>query len=748
MEVFNTLQSSIQELQLDTYPDEIKEQFYTFINGVPFIRNLISPNRCYAKDLPRDNSGKIIVDITKPHILENMDYFRPSALHYQQYGCYTKLRPNKNPNSEYGRWIREEIRRCHEGYVRESDGEWVPGDLYFFWNYCPMQIIKKDSKDSKKANRSLSFPEVWEGHYLKAHYLYQARNSGKHALELASRSKGKSYWGAAMLTKRFILGESFNVNKKVTCYATAAEKKYLVAGDQTLDKFQFNIDFIADNAEFPRRRLINTIQNMQWVMGYLDLDTGTRKGTLNSVIGVTAKDDESKLRGSRGVLYIIEEGGSFPRLLELWNNLLPSVEYGEDVFGLLYSYGTAGDSQSDFYAMSEMMYHPKGYHVYSVDNVYDIEGRSANQFAFFFPGYLNLSNCYDSNGNSDVTKALLSILKDRYEMKYNSTDLNAITKRTAEIPITPQEAIVKTSGNIFPVMEITERINQLDSDPTEFDDVYVGTLIQTNSGKVEFQITNDTPIRDFPTKGNKVPGALEIFKMPERDSQGKIPYDRYILSLDPVDSDQADSMSLSSILVLDLWTDKLVAEYTGRTDFADDTFELLRKLCIFYNGKCMYENNLKGCYSYFSRMNCTHLLADTPEYLKDKDLIKSLGIGNQSKGIHASAPINNYANMLIRGWLIKPITVIERDTSGNEIEVQKRNLFHIRNRALLVELTLFNPQINVDRIRSLGMLMLYREEKLILYGGDIRQSERNSKDKDYLGNDPFFTSNYDDRFVY
>jgi hypothetical protein len=87
-------------------------------------------------------------------------------------------------------------------------------------------------------------------------------------------------------------------------------------------------------------------------------------------------------------------------------------------------------------------------------------------------------------------------------------------------------------------------------------------------------------------------------------------------------------MSLSSIFVLDLWTDKIVAEYTGRTDFAEDTFELLRKLCIFYNGKCLYENNLKGCYSYFSKMNCTHLLADTPEYLKDKDLIKGFGIAN------------------------------------------------------------------------------------------------------------------------
>ena len=43
----------------------------------------------YAKDLPRDNKGRIIVDITHPHILEDMDYFRPTALHYQKHGCIT-----------------------------------------------------------------------------------------------------------------------------------------------------------------------------------------------------------------------------------------------------------------------------------------------------------------------------------------------------------------------------------------------------------------------------------------------------------------------------------------------------------------------------------------------------------------------------------------------------------------------------------------------------------------------------------
>ena len=43
------------------------------------------------------------------------------------------------------------------------------------------------------------------------------------------------------------------------------------------------------------------------------------------------------------------------------------------------------------------------------------------------------------------------------------------------------------------------------------------------------------------------------------------------------------------------------------------------------------------------------------------------------------------------------------------------------------------------------MVMLYREEKMILYQGNP------SRDKDevpsnYLGNDPFFQTNYDNRF--
>lgn len=1097
--VLNKYQTPISELGLDKQPQEVQDQFWDFFNNVPFIQSMVSPNKPRACDLPRDSEGKIIVDITQPHIIEDIDYFRPSAIHYQKYGRFTDLRPNANPNSEFGKWIREERRRCLYGYIRPYDGEWITGDHYFFLNYCPISLLKKSSNGGRKAMRVIDFPFSWEGNYYRFHYLNQAREHGLMAAELARRGCGKSFCAAAMLAKRFILGESFEVNKRVVSYITATDKAKLTGGDQTLDKFQFYIDFIAENMQWPSRRLYNSLADMNWQMGYKDLNTGTNKGTLNSVVGKSSQNDASKLRGTRGVLYLFEEAGTFDNLLTLWSNLLPSVSDGESVFGLMYLFGTSGDQQSDFAAMQEIMYNPVGYKTYGVKNVYDKEGQGRPTFTYFFPAYINRSDCYDEQGNSDVTKALLEILVNRYNVKYNSTDINTITKCIAEIPITPQEAILRTRGNIFPVADLTQRLAEIDNDPHTFDDVYVGDLTQEKDGTVSFKLTGDQPIRDFPLKDNKVSGALEIFKMPEKDAQGKVFPQRYIIGHDPVDNDEADTMSLSSTFVLDLWTDTIVAEYTGRHQFADDNFEMLRKLGLFYNAKILYEAhpydqivrlptgetklwgdvgigdklfapngktvrvvnvpidgeddiyrltlsdgrfveasknhiwnvikygrkkpyntttvdilnnglytnsgqhkffiqnggavnyehkdvpidpytlgllisegaltkfpknkthnrkrrnvqissakqdaefyktivpyeikhignegyswhvyiddidkkldalgllhknsqtkfipdvylyndkntrmellrglmdgdgcatkkgsniyitisknlaedlillcrslgmyaryhkcvekrdhlfsnsgntyrckktyrvavttnerifnlprkvekqhinhpgikgskagaflyktaidkieyvgrkrckcvtvdsddglymigdyvvthncNIKGVYSYFSRMNCLYLLADTPEYLKDKDIIKNIGVGNNSKGVKATKPVNDYANRLIRDWLLKPVT-IQSGEDGEETTVF--NLTRIRNRALIKELMLYNPDINVDRVRALGLLMLYREQFMVTYNGDP-SSSKNVVESDYLGNDDYFTRNYDNR---
>lgn len=1075
----NKYQTELTEELMNTLPQEVQEQLLETLTTVEFIKRLISPNRPYARDLPRDEKGRIIVDITNPHIIEDADYFRQPALHFLKYGCYTFLKPNSNPNSEFRRHWDEEKRRCYEGYVRESDGEWVTGFNYWFMNYCPM-MVNKLIEGRKKAIRTEAFPFFFEGIYWRFHYLWQAREGGKHAIELAKRGahpytekvytpegikswgdikvgdklygtygnittvtdipfdgiadtyritlrdgrivyasddhiwnvirantgkvlhlntkylyehyiskrkpswripsgkayiyfvpkndgvdfndrevpidsytlglllgdgsfrnegfknqviftahkddintyklkvpytidkigsdnfsyairlnnqflydeglwmcksedkfipnlykynsrevrlnllrglldsdgsihgntpilntasrrlandiieiarslgynsnytvrrsgykvKGefkqcldtyevsiyggkelfnlkrkqdviveekvasraiktcitnieyvgkqtckcvtvdskdnsyligdfiqthncaKSYSLAAIMSHNLILGESEESNRRVITVLTAYQKEYLKDDkDGTLSKFKPSINFSFANTPFPHLMLKNSPNEMSWQMGYKD-EYGVEKGSLNQVLAVSAKDDSEKLRGKRGWI-LFEEMGSFKGLLSLYDITRKSVEDGDYTFATMYLVGTAAESESDFSSAKTLLYNPDGYNILSIDNVFDRPKQGKPKFGFFFPSYINRAGCYNKDGVSDVVKALIEILIARYKAKY-SADPKSVLRVIAEDPITPAEAIIKVKAAYFPITALTERLSQLDQDVHAYDDVYIGKLVQNSNG-VEFTPTSDIPIRKFGVE-NDTPGAVEIFEMPEKDRSGKVPHTRYIIGHDPVDNDQAESSSLSSTFVLDLWTDKIVAEYTGRQSFADDNFEIVRLLCLFYNAKCLYESNKKGIFAYFSEMNCTHLLADTPEFLRDKQLIKYSSFGSNAKGVNASAAINAYANNLIRDWLMKPVTIIQ-NVDGEDVEVTIYNLNFLRNRALIEELIAFNPEINVDRIRALGMVMLYREEKMVLYQGNpSRDSEE--VPKDYLGNDKFFTENY------
>lgn len=737
----NKYQTPVTQELLDSLPPDVAEQLMECLTGIEFIKRLISPDRPYYKDLPRDERGAAIVDITNPPIMENADYFRQPALHFLKHGCYTFLRPNSNPNSEYRKFWDEEKRRCYEGLIRPEDGAWVSGYEYWFLNYVPM-IVNVIEEGRKKAIRKEAFPFFFEGIDWRYKYLYKAREEGHHAIELARRGCGKSYSLASIMSHNLILGESEESKKRVITVLTAYQKEYLAdSKDGTLSKFKPAINFCFSNTPFPHLMLKNSPNEMSWQMGYKD-EYGIERGSLNQVTAVSAKDDSDKLRGKRGwILY--EEMGTFPNLLPLYDTTRKSVEDGDYTFAIQYLIGTASEKESDFSSAKTLLYNPEAYNILSNPNVYDKINQGKQTFGFFFPAYINRAGCYNKDGVSDVVKALVEVLMARYKAKF-STDPRSVLKVIAEDPITPAEAIIKVKSAFFPVAALTERLQQLDIDTHAFDDVYIGQLVMNKNGEVEFKLTNDTPIRKYGVE-NDTPGAIEIFAMPEKDRSGKIPPTRYIIGTDPVDNDAAESTSLSSNFVLDLWTDTIVAEYTGRQRMAEDNYEITRLLCLFYNAKCLYESNIKGMFAYFSKMNCTHLLADTPEYLRDKQLIKYSRIGSSQKGVSASAPINNYANGLIRDWLMKPVPTIIKNDEGQEVEITIQNLFNLRNRALLEELIAFNPELNVDRIRALGMVMLYREEKMVLYQGNPAR-DRDITSADYLGNDPFFKTNYDARF--
>lgn len=345
----NEFQTPITEELRDSVSKEVWDDFMDIITNVDFIKSLISPERKRAKDLPKDSYGRIIVDICHPHILENMDYFRAAAIHYQKYGCYTKLLPDANPKSEFGMWLTREVRRCLDGMVRPEDGEWIPGDFYFYLNYLPI-IQTKLRKGTRIGDRVVDFPECWEGVYLRAHYQHQARNGGlydnfvggKHSVEIASRGKSKSYYAAAILCKYFLLGESSISYDKVKCLVTAYQKEYLIK-DGTLNKFIDGIDFCAKNTQFPRARLKNSLSEMQWISGYIDKETLIPRGSQNEVLGVAIKDDPDKIRGKRSNRMLYEEFGTFPKFLDVWQTALPNVqENAAAAFGQAIAFGTGG----------------------------------------------------------------------------------------------------------------------------------------------------------------------------------------------------------------------------------------------------------------------------------------------------------------------------------------------------------------------------------------------------------------------
>lgn len=1009
----NEFQTEITDEFLNSLNEEIRDQLLDAVNSIPFIQNLISFERKRAKDLERDANGKIIVDLVNPHILEDMDYFRQTALTYKKYGKYTNLRPNRNPNSAYYKWVTQEKERIWYGMTRESDGEWIPGYFYFYLNYHPI-IQTRVKKGTLQGERIVDFPEVWEGNYLMFHYIDQARNGGKynnwkggqHCVEIAKRGAGKahplnsnvptpegfkkwdsinigsklfsefgkpitvtdiqeydnldiykvtlkngsiiecsdghlfnvykknklytksireiidehcvtdkdflysipittcveydyqnvsidaytlgvilaqsdkkfipkqyvyntkeirlkllkglldtngtvnkgvinfsscnkqlikdthylvrslgynckvfftgtykliiytndklfglkrknglikqknidilknqqdkstiidisyshsapakcvtvdnptglyliedynithnSYSCASMAGRNFICGESQEVQKKVRSVITAFEKESLIK-DGTLNKFVEVIDFCAENTQFPRQRAKDSIADMQWIMGYRDGDTNISKGTRNEVQGVSANNDPDKARGKRANLYIYEEFGRFKKFIDTWTVNLPSVQEGSIAFGQALAIGTGGTEGSDFAGALEIIYNPIGHHVYAIPNVYDRNSQGKQKTVFFFGAYLNRKGHYNENGVSDVVSALVELLTARYKLKYNSSDPTMLTRAIAENPITIQEAIMRRDSTIYPVSDLTDVLNKIDNDPKSLDDIWTGVL-SLDKGKISYRPDLEKkPIRDFPHKDNKLEGCIEIHAMPETDSSGEVIRGRYIAGIDPYDDDVSNTLSLGSIFVLDLFTDQIVCEYTGRPYLADDFYEICRKILLFYDAECNYENNKKGLYKYFSQYNCLYLLSETLDFLKEREGNLRQNYGNKSRGTNSSAPVKAYGRKCIRNWMLKPIvTITEQD--GVEIKHTQMNLELLKSRALIKELTLWNQDGNYDRHDALAMLMLLREDKLRIFGEDTPQDSLEYSDKEFLESDEFFKINFDDKY--
>lgn len=185
---------------------------------------------------------------------------------------------------------------------------------------------------------------------------------------------------------------------------------------------------------------------------------------------------------------------------------------------------------------------------------------------------------------------------------------------------------------------------------------------------------------------------------------------------DPYDHDESFTNSLGSTFIFkrvkagEAWNDVIVAEYSGRPDTAEEYYENVRKLLIFYNARLLFENERKGIYPYFTNKHCDYLLADQPDKIIS-EVFKDSKV-QRRKGCHMTKSIRAYGEGLILEWLM------------DEFEPGHPNIERIYSEPLIEELIENDGIKNVDRVIALCMTMMYREE---LYQVKVAKSKEENK---------------------
>lgn len=665
-----------------------------------------------------------MVDFNKQ--IKNSDKFRQPALRFLEVGSYCQY---PEGTSEYFKYWDEQMDRCKYGYTAD-DGDFISGYNYFYLNFCPIQRIiyttvnNPDGSTKIKKTRDLQFPDFYDYDYYFFQAVEDAEGEGKHLCALKSRRKGYSYKNAAMACRNYYL---FAGSKT---YIYASNKQYLTE-DGILTKAWDYMDFIDKNTAWGKKRSVNT--QMRKRAGFFTKDEYGNEielGFKSEIIGVTLKDNPDVVRGKAGKLIIFEEAGSFSELGAAWQIARPSVEQDGMAFGTMIAFGTGGDEDSHFETLKDMFYNPDGYNCIGFDNIWD-ETPSDKKCGFFIPQYTNMdfrddagNRIYmDNDGNTLRRKSVEYILAERRKVIENATNSVAVDRYVAEHCITPQEACLEFGGNIFPKKELQEQLAKIRINKSLSNMKQVGDLVWETDGSLKWVIKKHGDITHYPLKKDDDPtGSIVIWEHPMKDA----PIGLYILGVDPYDHDQSGTNSLGSTFVykrfqdFENYYDIIVAEYTGRPSTAEEYYENLRKLAVYYNGRIMYENERKGLFPYFTAKHCDYLLADQPDIISDI-------VGNtkvqRKKGCHMNKQIKQWGEGLIKDWL------------NEEQAPGKKNLHNILSEPLLEELISYNDTGNFDRVMALMQVMIYREQ---LYNLKVKEKKKENKNR-VLFEGPIFT---------
>lgn len=674
----------------------------------------------------------------------NSQAFREAGNHFMKHHYYV-ADPWGTPDwMSY--WKRERA-RCMKGLT--IGGAKITGEHYAYLNYTPIQKVGA-IKGGRKASKIEGFPDFWDGDYnyfwvrmiakngildsllsdeeaelvLNSDDKTQAEkmkslfeglglfvkievdylNGGYNLIVGKSRRKGYSYKAAAIATNNY-----FTKPNKLTIFG-AYDKKYLYPNGIFGMAYK-NINFINEHTGWAMPSdVIDRLSAGHIKASYIQYKNGIKleKGFKSELLALTFKDNADAARGKDAEEVFFEESGAFgtPGLLKAsYKASEDCVMAGAIKTGLITIFGTSGDMGGGTADYADMFSRPQAFDMLPFKNIWDEDSEDMS-VGFFHPINWNMEGFYDEQGNSDKIGAKKLELLTRKKLVDNGATSTEIQQRMQEKPLGPGEAFATVSVNNFPVLELKRQLHKVKGRGLQFTK---GTPVNMyyRDGKIVAEPILDgtaNPITSFTNVPTDKRGCPMIYEQPVADP----PKGLYKIGYDPVR--QEDGTSLASIVVYkskhkgSLHYDIIVAEYIGRLEKPDDIDRMAEMFADLYGTKIMYENEVTGVKTYFTRIKRLNLLAAQPDRVISKS-IKNSRVARVF-GCHMNVQLKEAGERYVKQWLL---TVLDYDEHGNKITVIDK-IYSVR---LLEELIAYHRKGNFDMVSSLFMCIFQVQEEVL-----------------------------------
>ncbi len=654
--------------------------------------------------------------------------FQESAAFFKKHGCYTQHPKGSQAYIDF--WM-DENTKCMLG-MTNSYGISVTGIHYFYLNYAHIK-----SADEVTKRKIFQFPRFLGIDYDYFWLIDICRKTEKDLILVKPRRTGFTLKSSILIT------HEYNFYRGSVCVSGAyLDKLSNIAMNSILD----NLNFLNLHTEWKKARNPDTRDFVKARFQETNGGTSVWKGYMSEIKKLTFKDNPFSGIGLSTNIFLFDEAGVHENLIESFGVTKPCWVDGENHTGIAVVQGTGGDMNSRTRDFHNMWYNPAQYGFLEFDNIWDEKiGGKCGWFISAVRGklgeYKDLLGrnphllgklMVDEDGNDNEELALEAVLDQRLIAKKGSNP-QVIQDAVTQYPLTPQEAFLRSKGTIFSSPEMLEWLGELETTPSLYNQVEKGELVWKDD-KLEFRPNNDLHyITSFPLKADEdATGCIAIWERPEFIN-GEIPSALFIASCDPYDMDKSSVNSLGSFFIYKRFYshertyDIIVAEYTGRPKTADEFYENCRRLCIYYNARCLYENQLKGLKNYFLSKNALQYLWEQPDHMikdiiKDSKVQRSYGV-HMTRGTGGSSGIKDMCELYTRDWLYT-----ERADINGEV---KFNFHYIKSIALLKELIAYDGETNTDRAIALMLAILQTKELHKIHAQLMTGSSMS------YGNDPF-----------